>query len=98
MRARPLLDWVRMSGHRAPLSIELQRTNGVTLDVHCRQTPDGGWVISFTDISAERDAIARLHDVNETLEQRVLSRTEELASARDEAEQAGRIVLDSLPS
>lgn len=87
-RARPLLDWVRMSGHRAPIGIELQRTNGVTLDVHCRQTPDGGFVISFTDISAERDALRRLHDVNETLEQRVLSRTEELQAARDEAEQA----------
>lgn len=87
-RARPLLDWVQKSGHRAPLSIELQRTNGVTLDVHCRQTPDGGFVISFTDISAERDALGRLHDVNETLEQRVLSRTEELQAARDEAEQA----------
>jgi signal transduction histidine kinase len=87
-RARPLLDWVRMSGHRAPLRIELQRTNGVTLDVYCRQTPDGGCVISFTDISAERDALGRLHDVNETLEQRVLSRTEELQAARDEAETA----------
>lgn len=87
-QARPLLDWVRQSGHRAPLSFELARTNGATLDVYCRQTPDGGFVISFTDVTVERDAIASLRELNETLEQRVLSRTEELRAARDEAETA----------
>ncbi|MGG7564961.1 PAS-domain containing protein [Rhodovulum sp. DZ06] len=87
-QARPLLAWVARTGHRPPLSLVLDRVGGVTLDVHCRQTPDGGFVISFTDVTAVREAVSKLRELNETLEHRVLSRTEELQAARDEAEQA----------
>ena len=87
-QARPLLEWVAGDARRAPLSLALQRAGGMVLDVHCRQTPDGGFVISFTDVTAVREAVAKLKELNETLEHRVFSRTEELRAARDEAQQA----------
>lgn len=85
---RRLLAWVKQTGPRPPMALELIRTNGMTLDVYCRQTPDGGFVISFTDVTAERDAIRAMHEINETLESRVAERTEELQAAHDRAERA----------
>ncbi|SET85684.1 hybrid sensor histidine kinase/response regulator [Oceanicella actignis] len=89
-QARQLIDWVMQDGPRSPLSLELVRANGMILDVYCRQIPDGGFVISFTDVTAERDAIRALHEMNETLEQRVAERTEELQAAHDRAERANQ--------
>ncbi len=85
---RRLMAWVAQTTPRRPLALELSRTNGMILDVYCRQIPDGGFVISFTDVTAERDAIRAMHEINETLEQRVLARTEELQAAHDRAERA----------
>ncbi len=85
---RRLMDWVTQTGQRRPMAMELSRTNGMILDVYCRQTPDGGFVISFTDVTSERDAIRAMHEINETLESRVAERTEELQAAHDRAERA----------
>jgi signal transduction histidine kinase/CheY-like chemotaxis protein len=52
--------------------------------------PEGGVLLSFEDVSAEREALRRLHEVNETLEARVLERTEALIAARDAAETANQ--------
>ena len=76
------------AGGRPPLAFELRRSSGAILDVFAQEMPDRGFVISFTDMTAEREAVAAMHRANETLEQRVAERTRELEDARDEAERA----------
>ncbi len=50
--------------------------------------PDRGFVITFTDVTAERESAKTLFEMNELLERRVGDRTEELAIALSEAERA----------
>ncbi|MDZ7907606.1 MAG: response regulator [Gemmobacter sp.] len=50
--------------------------------------PDGGFVLSFTDVTAERAALEALSRANETLEARVMGRTLELEDALADAERA----------
>jgi len=83
-----LRAWVR---HHAPdivLRFQVQRNQDMILDAFAQGMPNGGFVISFTDISAERRAIAALSRANETLEARVAARTLELADALARAERA----------
>ncbi|NVK32317.1 MAG: PAS-domain containing protein, partial [Gammaproteobacteria bacterium] len=81
-------DWLRRVRQRRPFRVRLTRANGMILDVSARETPDGGFVASFSDVTSEQRAIKALHDANENLENRVKERTNELARARDEAELA----------
>lgn len=83
-----LRDWGSAPEGRPALALELRRADGAVLDVCARAMPDGGFVVSFTDMTAERVAMAALNRVRETLEQRVQERTRELEAARDEAERA----------
>nr|WP_321981306.1 PAS-domain containing protein [uncultured Cohaesibacter sp.] len=80
--------WVRDGVSRAPLSFEIVIGKERTLAVFAQQMPDEGFVISFTDVSAERAAVRAISEVNETLEQRVTERTLELEDALSEAERA----------
>ncbi|MFN3954236.1 MAG: PAS-domain containing protein [Pararhodobacter sp.] len=64
------------------------RGGGVVLDAFAQEMPDRGFVISFTDVSAERRAIFALSRANETLEARVSARTLELEDALAHAERA----------
>lgn len=80
--------WAIQQGKRAPLSFEIQGQNAKVLTVFMQQMPDGGFVISFTDVTAERHAIRAVTEAKETLEQRVLERTLELEDALAEAERA----------
>lgn len=81
--------------------VELVRSDGTVLSVSGNVMPDGGIVVSFTDVTEERRASAALREAKETLEERVEERTAaltrevierrsievELIKARDKAEE-----------
>ncbi|PWE32549.1 hybrid sensor histidine kinase/response regulator [Maritimibacter sp. 55A14] len=80
--------WVRAEERPAPLRFEMRCGTTTTLDVFAREMPDRGFVISFSDVTAEREAARALAHANERLEQRVLERTLELEDALTDAERA----------
>lgn len=88
MSAGQLLDWVRADDLRSPLEFEVRRGDVLILDVFAQGMPDGGFVLSFTDVTAERAALEALSRANETLEARVIERTLELEDALGDAERA----------
>jgi Na+/proline symporter/signal transduction histidine kinase len=68
---------------------------GLVIEVRANKMPDGGMVITFSDMTPSVEAAEALERVNETLERRVRERTEELtrlnaelARAKGEAEEA----------
>lgn len=67
---------------------ERYRDDGHVIEGRCQPLPDGGFVMTFSDITAYKDVEQELRNVNETLEQRVAERTEQLARATARAEQA----------
>lgn len=82
------LRWANSRDYRAPISFEIQRGERSILQVFGRGMPDGGFVVSVTDVTAEREAARRLFEMNEVLEQRVMERTLELEDALSAAERA----------
>ena len=66
----------------------MRRGQGVILAVFAQEMPESGFVISFSDVTAERSAIDALSRANETLEARVFARTLELQDALATAERA----------
>ena len=54
------------------------RPDGKVIEVQGNPMPGGGFVMSFSDITVFRDAERSLKEVNESLEERVLQRTQEL--------------------
>ncbi|TNC66830.1 PAS-domain containing protein [Rubellimicrobium roseum] len=85
---REVLAWARRTGGRLPLRFELRRGEGRWFDVFAEEIPDGGFVLSLTDVSAEREAALALSEANERLEARVTERTLELEDALAVAERA----------
>lgn len=85
--ANRLQTWISNSDSRAPMSFEVQIASR-SLTAFAQQMPDGGFVISFTDITTERTAARALADANESLERRVAERTLELEAALVDAERA----------
>lgn len=88
-----LRRWAYQETPRLPLRFGMRRdgaatAGGMELDAFAQEMPDRGFVISFTDVSAERGAIAALSRANETLEARVAARTLELEDALAKAERA----------
>lgn len=81
-------DWVAGQGERGAIRFELRRGPDMIMDVFAQAMPDGGFVMSFTDVTAERAAIEALSRANETLEARVMDRTLELEDALAHAERA----------
>ena len=81
-------DWANRPKHRAPIVFEVNHRRSQNLSVFCQEMPDQGFVISFTDVTAERSAARTLLEMNELLEQRVQTRTHELGLALAEAERA----------
>jgi signal transduction histidine kinase len=76
-------EWLAWGSPRPPLTVELTRRDGLRLDIHCRETPEGGFVLSLTDVTAEREAVAEINRVKETLERRVFERTAALVDVND---------------
>ncbi|MGI6246523.1 MAG: PAS-domain containing protein [Pseudochelatococcus sp.] len=83
-----LVDWAHQTPPRPPLSFEIHRTSGVILDGFARETPEGGFVISFSDVTRERLAVQAMLRANASLEARVAARTLDLEAALEEAERA----------
>ncbi|WP_029005432.1 PAS domain-containing hybrid sensor histidine kinase/response regulator [Azorhizobium doebereinerae] len=87
----------RLSGYAAASGAVLERLTqrGAVIEVRSDPMPDGGTVVTYTDITASVEAETALERANETLERRVRERTEELErlnraleKARAEAEEA----------
>ena len=60
------------------------------VEIRGNPMPGGGFVATFTDVTAYRRTEAELKGIAETLEQRVIGRTAELEGAKGEAERANR--------
>jgi signal transduction histidine kinase/Na+/proline symporter len=73
-----------------PYVAERRFPDGRIVEIRGDPMPGGGFVATFTDVTAFRSAEAELKQVNETLEQRVTARTAEYRAARAEAERANR--------
>ncbi|WP_185804147.1 PAS-domain containing protein [Pontivivens nitratireducens] len=86
--AEKLLRWTQRRAHRRPIAFEVTRGATRTLSIFAQEMPDRGFVISITDVSAERNATRALSQINETLEQGVIARTEELGEALADAVRA----------
>lgn len=63
-------------------------TRGQVLEFHSSRLPDGGLVISFSDVSARVTAEEKLESVNQSLEGRVEERTAALIRLNSELEEA----------
>lgn len=88
MTAATIESWVNTRDGRTPLNFEMTQGGARTLAVFAQEMPDKGFVISFTDVTAERRAVLAITEANETLEQRVMERTLELEDALKDAERA----------
>ncbi|WP_199100966.1 PAS-domain containing protein [Dyella sp. ASV21] len=67
---------------------ERQFPDGTTVEIRGNPMPGGGFVATFTDVTAFRRAEDALKAANETLELRVEERTRALAEATDDAQRA----------
>ena len=81
----------RLGHMRAGTPYVAERIFGDTVvEIRGNPMPGGGFVATFTDVTDFRRSEAELKVVAETLEQRVVDRTAELAGAKAEAERANR--------
>jgi len=73
-----------------PYVAERRFADGVVLEIRGNPMPGGGFVATFTDVTAFRNTEEKLKQAAETLEQRVQERTAELAEASRAAERANQ--------
>jgi signal transduction histidine kinase len=67
------------------------RSDGRVIETRGDPLPDGGYLTTFTDVTAYKHAERALIEANETLEQRVEQRTHELSESLAAQEQAKRL-------
>ncbi|MDO1529425.1 PAS-domain containing protein [Fulvimonas sp. R45] len=67
------------------------RPDGSTIEMRGRALPGGGYVTTYSDVTAYKHAERALIEANETLEQRVEQRTAELSEALAATAQARRV-------
>ena len=84
----------RLSSFGTPWRIAL-KTSGRIIELRSNPMPDGGTVATYSDVTAAVAADAALKRVNETLEQRVASRTAELTRVNEELAQAQEIAEEA---
>ncbi|TGR16332.1 PAS-domain containing protein, partial [Mesorhizobium sp. M8A.F.Ca.ET.197.01.1.1] len=77
----------RLTSFVGPWQMEL-RTSGRILELRSNPMPDGGIVATYADISGRVEQDLALKRANESLEQRVRSRTAELTRVNEELAQA----------
>ncbi|MGE7137674.1 hybrid sensor histidine kinase/response regulator [Luteibacter sp. NPDC031894] len=65
----------------SPHVFQRVRPHGTVIEMRGRALPGGGFVTTFTDVTAYKSVEQALIDANETLEQRVEDRTAELSEA-----------------
>ncbi len=68
--------------------VERPWPDGRIIEIRGNPMPGGGFVATFTDVTAFRRTAEELRQINETLEQRVTARTAELEQAKLHAERA----------
>ena len=71
-----------------PYLHERELPDGTVIEIRGMPTPGGGFVTSYSDVTAYTRATRALREANDTLESRVATRTAELAEAKAEAERA----------
>jgi two-component system, sensor histidine kinase len=76
--AEHLQRWLEGTHDEDVSHIEFHRFDGIVLSLSANAMPDGGLVLTFTDVTNERKSTLALREAKETLEQRVEERTAEL--------------------
>lgn len=69
---------------------ERERGDGTVIEIRGNPLPDGGFVTSYADITAYKQAARELRSLADALEHRIDERTRDLAVAKREAENANR--------
>ncbi len=69
---------------------ERERGDGSVIEIRGNPLPDGGFVTSYADITAYKNAARDLRSLADTLSHRIDERTRDLAAAKREAEDANR--------
>ncbi len=74
----------------SPHVFERVRTDGRVIEMRGIPLPAGGYVTTYADVTAYKQAEQALREANETLEQRVTERTQQLSEALTAQERAKR--------
>ncbi len=69
---------------------ERERADGSVIEIRGNPLPDGGFVTSYADITAYKNAARDLRSLADSLSHRIDERTRDLADAKREAEDANR--------
>jgi two-component system, sensor histidine kinase len=83
-----LRDWATHKAGRPPITFEVVSSDHTILNVFGQEMPEHGFVLSFSDVTVERETGRSLVQMNEQLELRVRERTAELDRALVEAKRA----------
>ncbi|KRD78411.1 histidine kinase [Lysobacter sp. Root983] len=73
-----------------PYLHERERGDGTVIEIRGNPMPDGGFVTSYADITAYKQAARDLRTLADSLERRIEERTGDLREAKGEAERANR--------